>query len=277
MGGLPAALSVVDPTSGDYAQPMLNRRGFLAGAAGAGALAVGACSPSGVDPDPGPPDVQPPAQNCRTPEALADFSRLGGAPIRYEISGIPQRFRADPKFIGLLEAWAADWVAVSGLGPLTAISTYGAHVDKCNSWHQAGRAFDFAAVEHGDTTISCRYDLFGEDEAQLRSYWRLAASVAKHFSYTLTYRYNEQHHNHIHIDNGLSGYDPPTFDERSAAQVTLVQSVARYVFGEDGPTDGSFGGETRGVVRAIQQRVGISRPLGSREGWVAFLDAATSG
>lgn len=63
----------------------------------------------------------------------------------------------------------------------------------------------------------------------------------------------------------------------SPTQVTVVQAVARYVFGEDAPVNGSYDDDTRAVVRTIQQRLGISTPLGEREGWVAFLDGATRG
>ncbi|HJE51826.1 MAG TPA: extensin family protein [Tessaracoccus flavescens] len=254
---------------------MVNRRAFLVGA---GALAVTACSRGG---DPTLPGFEPQpdhgqAPNCRNPESLTSFTTLGGAPLRYEVSGVEQPFKADPRYIEQLEAWAADWVAVSGLGTITAISSYGAHVDKCNSWHQAGRAFDFAVVEHGDSKISCRYDLFGDDEVRLKQYWRLAASVAKHFTYTLTYRYNQQHHNHIHIDNGVSGYGATSFDVQSPAHVTLVQGVARYVFGQDCPQEGLYDDSTKDAVRAVQRSLGIGNPLADANGWVDFLDGAAA-
>ena len=203
----------------------------------------------------------PVGSECRTPDSLTSFATLGGAPLAYEISGTRQEFRADPRFIERLEAWAEDWVAVSGLGPLTRITTYGAFVDKCNSWHAAGRAFDFAVVEQRNSTISCRYDLYGDDPKKLPGYWRLSASLAKWFTYTLTYRYNEQHHNHIHIDNGISGYDATGFDAGSRAQVELVQGVARHVFGHDAPGTGTFDDTTRSAVRRS------SAPLASPARW----------
>ena len=215
---------------------------------------------------------------CRTPEALTSFSTLGGAPLRYEITGTQQSFNADPRFIEKLEMWAADWVSVSGLGPLAAVSTYGAHVDKCGSWHAAGRAFDVGVLTHADgTEVSCRFDTWGEDPARLRLYWRLAASLAKHFNYTLTYRFDAQHHNHIHIDNGASGYEPFGFNEDSGSHVALVQGVLRWVFGAEVPHDGGFGGATREAARSVQQRFGITQRLATAEGWAAFLDAATAG
>ena len=256
---------------------MRSRRVFLLGAA---ALPLAACSR--VVPeierlihDDGPPRS---SSGCREPEALESFDQLGGAPLRYEITGTQQSFKADPRFVEKLQAWADEWVTLSGLGPLTAVSTYGAHVDKCGSWHAAGRAFDFGVLTHADgTEISCRYDLFGEDPTQLALYWKLAASLGKHFNYTLTYRYNEQHHNHIHVDNGVSGYDAISFNQRSGTHVALVQGVLRWVFGLDVADDADFGSATRDAARSVQQQFGITQRLASAEGWAAFLDAAVTG
>ena len=131
----------------------MRRRAFLLGAA---ALPAAACS--------GPVSLPiPDVGGCRTPDSLASFSTLGGAPLTYEITGSAQSFRADPRFIELLEEWAADWVSASGLGPLREVSTYGAFVDRCDSWHAAGRAFDFAELVHEGGTVSCRYDVWGDE------------------------------------------------------------------------------------------------------------------
>ena len=245
----------------------MRRRAFLLGAA---ALPAAACS--------GPvslpiPDVGG-LGGCRTPDALAPFSTLAGAPLRYEVTGAPQDFRADPRFIDLLEEWAAHWVTVSGLGPLREVSTYGAFVDKCDSWHAAGRAFDFAELVHEGGRVSCRYDVWGDDPAELTGYWRLATSVASRFTYTLTYRYNAQHHNHIHIDNGVNGYEAASFRERSGTQVDLVQGVLRHVFGRDVEPSGSYDDQTRSAVRAVQRELGITDPLATADGWREFLTGA---
>lgn len=247
----------------------MRRRAFLLGAA---ALPAAACS--------GPvslpiPDVGG-LGGCRTPESLSSFSTLGGAPLRYEITGTSQAFRADPRFIERLEEWAAEWVSVSGLGPLREVSTYGAFVDRCDSWHAAGRAFDFAEVVHEGGRVSCRYDLWGEDPAELRGYWRLAASVASRFTYTLTYRFNAQHHNHIHIDNGVNGYGSASFRERSRTQVDLVQGVLRHVFSRDVAATSRYDERTRSAVRSVQREWGIGAPLADPDGWRDFLTAAVS-
>lgn len=245
----------------------MRRRTLLLGAA---ALPVAGCAA----PVPPPVPADSGVTDCRSPESLASLSTLAGAPLRYEITGSRQAFRADPRFIDLLEAWAADWVAKSGLGALREVSTYGAFVDKCDSWHAAGRAFDFAELVHDGGTISCRYDRWGDDRTRLAGYWRLAASVASRFTYTLTYRYNAQHHNHIHIDNGVNGYQPASFQEQSRTQVDLVQGVLRHVFGRDVESTGSYDEATKSAVRGVQRQLGIGRPLADPDGWREFLNGA---
>lgn len=213
---------------------------------------------------------------CRTPESLESFSTLGGAPLGYEVDRREASYQADPRFIELLETWAEDWTTLSGLGALTMVWSYGAYVDKCSSWHQVGRAFDFAELEHERGSVSCRQDKWGEDETRMRSYWRLAASLHEHFAYTLTYRYNERHRNHIHIDNSVSGWERSTFNARSQVQVQLVQSACRFVFGHDVDQTSSYDAQTKAAVHAVQRSHDISRPLADADGWREFLRATAS-
>lgn len=244
---------------------MISRR-FLLGAGVTAALAplVG-CSLGGPG---GVPGV------CPSAEALTSFGTLSDAPLSYEVSGERRSFEADPQFIDLLQQWTEEWVAVAGLGPLTEVSTYGAHVDKCPSWHAAGRAFDIAELVHRDGGVSCRYDVWGEDGGRLRQYWRLAASLSTRFTYTLAYPFNAQHHNHLHVDNGVNGYEPTRFKESSKAQTQIVQGVLRHVVGSDVEITGDFDVRTRDAVRSFQRSEGIRAKLSSTDGWREFLTAA---
>lgn len=110
----------------------------------------------------------------------------------------------------------------------------------------------------------------------MRSYWRLAASLHEHFAYTLTYRYNERHRNHIHIDNSVSGWERSTFNARSQVQVQLVQSACRFVFGHDVDQTSSYDAQTKAAVHAVQRSHDISRPLADADGWREFLRATAS-
>ncbi|NHB84888.1 extensin family protein [Tessaracoccus sp. HDW20] len=149
-----------------------------------------------------------------------------------------------------------------------------AHVDKCPSLHARGRAFDFAGLTHEAGNVSCRYDEWGEDPARLREYWRLAASLSSRFTYTLTYAYNAQHHNHIHVDNGVNGYDDPVFQSSSRAQTQVVQGVLRHVFNAPVTLSGDYDTGTVDAVREVQRSAGITARLATTEGWRAFLAEA---
>lgn len=246
----------------------LSRRALMAGA---GALALSGCSRG--DQPPG----SNPGSECRTAESLVSFSKVGGARLGYEIGRKPTTMQADPRFVELLDAWAADWTTMSGLGPITTVWSYGAYVDKCHSLHAAGRAFDFAEVQHARGSVSCRFDTWQPGSAkQLRNYWRLAASLHLHFAYTLSYLYDEAHHNHIHVDNLVSQWGRSTFDPGSKVQVELVQAAARHVFGHDVAANGQWDDATRSTLRTIQRSLGITRPLSDPDGWQAFCRATAS-
>ena len=168
--------------------------------------------------------------------------------------------RSTPGFAGQLDAWLADLAGDLGRAA-TRLRTYGTWTDggaHCASWHDAGRAFDLARLRLADgSVVSCRYDLWrdrpaAELEAGLRSYWALAAGLHLHFAYVLTYLYNAQHHNHIHVDNGRSGPALSTFRQRSpapgpggAGDLQLPVGRAR---GDHRPWDGA----TRDAARRVR-------------------------
>ena len=252
---------------------MIHRRAFLLGAA---VLPLAGCGVldrfnSGIE---GPIGGGQP--ECRTPDELVSFDAIDGAPLSYEITGKKQSFQADPRFVEKLDDWADDWAGLSGLGKITGISTYGAYVDKCPSMHAAGRAFDFGVVTHKKGKVSCRGDLWGDDAKRLRSYWRLAASLSAHFTYTLTLAYNDLHLNHIHVDDAVSEDEDPTFDKDSRAQCLVVQNVVTHVFGKKCPSTATYDAATKEAVRGIQRELGIKAPLAEPDGWRAFLRGAAS-
>ncbi len=223
------------------------------------------------------PDVRVPG-TCRVPDSLVDFSTIGDSSLGYELGRDLTTFKADPRFLELLEAWAEDWATLSGLGAITTIWSYGAYVDKCQSFHAAGRAFDIAEVEHEAGSVSCRYDVWGPgSQQQTTDYWRLAASLHLHFGYTLTHLYDEAHHNHIHVDNAVSQWEETAFSAGSQAQVHMVQAACRQVFNADVDITGEWDEQTRSALRPIQASLGITRPLGDAAGWREFLQATASG
>lgn len=252
-----------------------SRRGLLLGV-GAAALVSG-CSISDVFSDDAPPPNVEIPETCRSAESLVEFSSLDGATLGYEIGRTTATYKADPRFVELLEGWAQDWTTLSGLGALSTIWSYGAYVDKCESFHASGRAFDIAEVQHERGSISCRYDTWAPGSAaQNKGYWRLAASLHLHFGYTLTHLYDKAHHNHIHVDNAVSGWEGTSFSRGSQVQVQMVQAACREVFGADVELTGTYDDQTKNALRPIQASLGITRPLGDADGWREFLRATAS-
>lgn len=247
-----------------------SRRALLAAA---GAALVAGC---GIGGDGG--SWQAPVEHCRTPGELVDFSTVGTGRLLYADGDRPTTMRAAPSFLPLLDSWAEDWASLSGLGAVTVVTSYGAYVDKCNSYHQTGNAFDLTHVAHERGEVSLRHDRWGPGTAaQLRDYWRLTASLHLHFAYTLAYPYNAAHDNHVHVDNSVSGETLSTFDARSGAQLALVQHGCRHVFGHVVETTGRYDDQTKTAVRKVQGAAGIRTPLREPDGWRAFCRALAKG
>lgn len=206
--------------------------------AGLGTAALAGCSAGGSLwpdlPDTGTRD----SPTCVDRSSLPRFTRLAGLPLVYELSQRRTEFAIDQGFARQLADWLADLEEMTGW-PMDQLWTYGTWTDggeTCSSWHHAGRAFDLSRVRlAGRTFVSARYDQWrNESGASLarasRRYWALAASLHKHFAYVLTYRYNAQHHNHLHVDNGRSGAELSRYSSRSQAQVQAVEGILEHVW-----------------------------------------------
>jgi hypothetical protein len=217
---------------------------------------------------------------------LDRHTELAGLPLVYEVSRRRNAFWFDAGFAGQLEAWLAQ---LDGLGlGLRELWTYGAWTDGdgngnsgCRSWHNAGRAFDVARVPERAGEISCRYDqwraLSGAalESAQTR-YWALAASLHRHFAYVVTYLYNAEHHNHIHVDNSRSGSGRSVFDPGSITQVQAVQAITSYVWRRPLEVTGRFDSATRRATQDVLAGTGPASALTAGGGWEQFLDASAA-
>jgi hypothetical protein len=255
---------------------VLSRRDLLTGLTALGVL--GSAGVLGGCTVPGP--VGGRRAYCVDRATLPPFRGLNGIPVHYEIDGTAQAFHYDSGFHGQLENWLADWGDTSGLPAPTRIDSYGAWVDgspNCDSWHNAGRAFDLARLRvDGRTQISCREDLWaGESTASQirlrRGYWALAAHLHIHFAYVLTYLYDDRHRNHIHVDNGRSGSGLSSFRSGSRVQVQAVQATVRYLWDEPVELTGQWDSATRDASRRVLRTLGRSGGLESSDNWHAYL------
>ena len=158
-----------------------------------------------------------------------------------------------PSFHTRLNTWLAFWNAntPSGYANASRVWGYGAHYDgRPTEAHNNGRGFDLSRIYTGSTRrFIARHDIWknwsGSDlTTARRHYWATAASAHYHFRNVLTYLYNADHDNHIHIDNLVSGTSNSSFDSSSRAQVLHVQASCRYVWGLPTTVDGIWGSQT---------------------------------
>jgi len=218
---------------------------------------------------------------CVARSSLPRYARLSNLPLVYEVSGRRSEFAIDPGFAGQLESWLTDLAELTGWRARQ-LWTYGTWVDggqDCSSWHHAGRALDLARLRLADDDISCRYDQWRSASGRTlvearRRYWAVAASAYKHFAHVLTYLYDDQHHNHIHLDNGRSGSEPSSFTGRSAAQIQAVQGILIHLWSAPVEITGSWDGTTRDAVRSVLADLDLAGDLSDQQTWSDFLTAS---
>ena len=260
----------------------LTRRHLLGLGAG---LAVAGAAGCGAVPDLGGGVAERwESATCVPRSALESHRTLAGLPLVYEPDGRRSAFRFDPGFHARLETWA-DGLAEVLPSPPEELTTYGSWTDggtACDSWHHAGRAFDLARVRLADgTEVSCRYDRWRTldgarlDEAR-RRYWSVAAGLHARFSYVLTYLYDAQHANHVHVDNGRSRDGDPAFSPRSGVQVDVVQAVCRYLWAQPVELTGSWDAATRRAAGTVLDQLGLDDDLQAEGSWTGLMSAAAA-
>jgi hypothetical protein len=264
--------------------PALSRRDLL-GLGGALAVSAVAGGCSGPGPDLGGPGLDAPeGPTCVVPAALDSHRSLAGLPLVYEVSRRRTAFRFDGAFFSRLEVWADGLADVLPSRPVE-LWTYGSWTDggsACDSWHHAGRAFDVARLPLADgSVVSCRYDQWrvlggGRLEEARRRYWALAAGLHERFAYVLTYLYDAQHANHLHVDNGRSGGADPAFSSRSRVQVQAVQAICTYLWAEPVELTGRWDARTGTAAGRVLERLGLDDSLDVGDSWSGFLRASSS-
>ena len=219
------------------------------------------------------------------PRASLDSHRsLSGLPLIYAVDGQRTAFRFDGAFFARLESWADGLDKALPSRPKE-LWTYGSWTDggsACDSWHNSGRAFDVARLPLADgSVVSCRYDQWrslggARLDAARRRYWSLAAGLHRRFAYVLTYLYNSEHANHIHVDNGRSGNADSTFSSRSPVQVQAVQAICSYLWNTPVELTGTWDAATRKAAGQVLDRIGLDDSMSASGSWSGFLAASVA-
>lgn len=212
-----------------------------------------------------------------TTAALATYNEIWGEKTYYEGNSSLFSFRSDPAFYRRMEAWLEYWYAntpVTWLRPLQ-VWSYGAYVNK-PGMHGQGRAFDLTRIYASSVdgarklVFDGRHNVFGENSTWRKRYWATVASVFNYFDYTLTYKYNAQHNNHVHFDNAVSGTGLTSFKTNSRTQVLSVQACCHYVWGIPTTIDGIWGSQTSNNSKKVLARIGRSGLITTKANWQAF-------
>jgi hypothetical protein len=221
------------------------------------------------------------------PAALVSRNNINGTALYYEVSRARTSFTFNDTFYSQLVTWRNnihDEVPDSWGGFPSRVYSYGVYVNK-PGMHGSGRAIDIASVyftTSGGSLVKrfdCRYDQWRNSSnvaAIRRRYWALSASLHHRFRHVLTYLYNSDHHNHIHVDNEVYGRkENALFNTGSTAQVQHVQACTRYVWGYSTAIDGIWGSQTRTHSTNVLRRYGVSSGtiLSSNYNWRAFNHA----
>jgi len=220
-------------------------------------------------------------------QALSSYGEINDWPTYYEVPPFPAvQWQYDTTFYSRLEAWIRFFYVNTPYNWVTPaqICGYGAYVNK-PGYHGSGRAFDLSRIYlHVDglweRVFNGRYDewrsLTGSALTVTRKrYFACAASIHYHFRNVLTYLYNTDHWNHIHIDNGVSGAGNSYFVTSSGAQVEFVRAALNYVWGYPVAINQSWDSTVDYYVRLALARSGGAGPLTTQSYWQRFCQTTT--
>ncbi|MGH3741703.1 MAG: hypothetical protein ACRDT8_08795 [Micromonosporaceae bacterium] len=253
----------------------MSRRVLLRGGVAAGALALGAGSQLLV---PGRAEAH---------GDITVFPGIGGQRTRYEATGNFASFGYRPSFHRRMGNWLEFWNTHTPYSKKIVVWSYGVHTDsRVSEAHNAGRGFDLTRLYPTGTDgkrhlrFSARHDKWKNYGVQAkrrnrRWYWGTAASIHHHFRNVLTYYYNADHDNHIHIDNLESGLHSPSFHSGSRAQVQHVQACCRWIWGKSTTVTGNWNAQTADHTTQVLRRIGRGDGtiVSSKDNWLAFNTA----
>lgn len=205
-------------------------------------------------------------------EPANSFRSLAGVPVLYDrinasdygVRGVPHDFHVPESFQATLEAAFTDLWDICPLGRPVRILSAGTYSDRPPSQHANGRAMDIDAIIWESRRFVTFF--YPTDRA---FYLAVESVMRRHFDYVLTYEYNGDHHDHIHVDSsGRLGFG------LTRTKMLYVQAYCKYVLGLQVGIDGTWGTNTEEGLGRAQEILGVGGDLGDLETWKRFLKAA---
>ena len=161
-----------------------------------------------------------------------------------------------------LEMFVRDLMDVCPFGRPEVMVTAGTFVDKPNSQHKLGHAFDLDAIFWLDHTFIANNYL--SDKA---FYLAIESLLRKHFGTVLQYVYDRRHEDHLHVDVGTK----PDFKTSWKSYTYFAQTSMNELFGEALEEDGMWGRLTAAAVKRVFTNLGINTPITTMANWQSYL------
>jgi len=180
----------------------------------------------------------------------------------YGSIGRPASFQIEEYFYTELADCINDVFEECPLGKPKIITCAGIYVDKPNSHHRHGKAFDLDACFWDDYNLITK-NFFHDYEL----YLGIESLLRKHFGIVLSYFYNNAHKDHFHVDNSAT----TSFNTSQRSKVLYVQLVLNYIYKHHVEIDGSWGPQTNSAVSEVFGLLGLEGRITSKRTWMSFL------
>ena len=187
------------------------------------------------------------------------YARLTNHP--YGSRGEQRNFSINDGFLNILEAAMEEVFEHCPLGKPQVITTAGIFVDKPGQ-HGHGKAFDLDAIFWENETLITMNFLH-----QKELYLGIESFLRKHFGIVLNYYY-PNHKDHWHVDVSV----PVDYNETSKSETLYVQSVLKYIYGEEILIDGFWGRQTSSAIQEVFEKIGVNRPITTKANYMSFLE-----
>lgn len=209
-----------------------------------------------------------PCYYARINAAYGDLARTTSRTAAGRMRSLTASFKAR------MDACMAEvyWLTFGHLGPLQAITSGGAYVNK-GGFHGKGRAYDLGGLHWPQQKLvlikTAEARRKGED-LDWGLYLAVEAIIRRHFGTVLGILHNRAHWNHWHIDPGTKvGFWAKGFG--STTRVTFLQAALKDIWGlYQAKIDGDFGPKSKAAVKAIRAQLALG-PLTSPGPWSQFL------